>query len=168
MRYVILAIVLLVSWPVNAQSAAATESGQWWDALKYGSIGVISLITLWTAGLLTIELRRETVRDPARRLIGMFMAFCLVIAAFSIGITVFDKVMAGSQDEKLNALKASAEQINSTLGDKRAAELMSGVEIDDRTRQLLDRYMRTICENLKKMYLAGGWGNPGCVIDYGP
>jgi hypothetical protein len=67
------------------------DKGQWWDALKSGSLVLIALIALWTAGLLTIELQRKTVRQSARKLITTFMAFCVLLLLFGAGFEFFDQ-----------------------------------------------------------------------------
>jgi hypothetical protein len=62
----------------------------WWEAFKYGPTVLAGFVTLWTAGLITIELNRKTIRPQAKNLLMMFMGFALALTLLSYGLTLLE------------------------------------------------------------------------------
>jgi hypothetical protein len=64
---------------------------EWWEALKYGPAAVAALVAFWTAGLITLEVNRKTIRPQARSLLNIYMGFCLLLTAFSYLLVLLEK-----------------------------------------------------------------------------
>jgi hypothetical protein len=62
----------------------------WWEAFKYGPTVLAGFVALWTAGLITIELNRKTIRPQAKNLLMTFMGFSLVLTVLSYGLTLLE------------------------------------------------------------------------------
>jgi hypothetical protein len=130
---------------------ACGGSSMWWDALKYGPIAIAALTAAWTAGLLTIELNRKNVRQSARTLLYVFMAFCIAMTVIAWSLTIYDNTYI-QRETRLNAIRSLASQIDLSITSKYRLEGDRDAIFDDRTRRQLTDIMRDLCERVATIY----------------
>jgi hypothetical protein len=132
---------------------------QWWDALKYGIIGLTALIALWTASLLTFELRREKIRDSARKLIATFMVFAFALLVFAGSIHIYEESILRKKEALWSAVERHVAMLDGYLDEKAAAESEP---------EALKRLMGKMCSEIVEIYSATRWKAPrsSCVARF--
>jgi hypothetical protein len=129
---------------------------EWTEALKYGPISIAALTAFWTAGLLTLELNRATVRKGAQRLIFVFMLFSIALTVLAWGLTIYDNTQAAARaretaqflkDERLSKIQTLIVKIDSEALNKVRSLDNSGSQA----------VVRSMCAEIMRIYkIAGG------------
>lgn len=65
---------------------------QFWEALKYGPLGLAAIATLLAAMLLFQVLKQPQVPKAKRQLFNTYMIFCSILVLVSIGAAVMDSL----------------------------------------------------------------------------
>jgi hypothetical protein len=170
----------------------AITPGPLGDVLKYGALSIGALILVYTAGLLTIELKRDVPRPEGRNLILMFMVFCVVAFAIAGGLEFLGKekqvadlqIQLNTKDSDCDGEKATVKEQCETTAISKMATLVSDVMIPassmdasldaklnenfsdlepDQLRRL-ENYERGICGKLAEIYVALSRGAPNPPI----
>jgi hypothetical protein len=133
------------------------------ELVKYGSNGLMAIVALWTVGLLYGELKHRKVRRSARRWIATFMTFITVMTVIAIGCTIYERDVLRGKEEKLAETRQRISRIDTSLSLRAVAEKGSNPELDDRTKEMLEAYLKGVCSDLKTIYSEADWGVPACV-----
>jgi hypothetical protein len=134
----------------------------WLEALKYGPITIAALTAAWTAGLLTIELNRPSVRRSAQRLISVFMVFCFLLTIVSYGVTAVENWYTRQDRERAAAeIARQSDESISRLGEIRTLVARLDSQTVSKISQLDNTgsraLVRSICETITQIYeITGG------------